>query len=381
MFNLKQNLLKEPGKRLASALIMMAYLCSFASNAGSETIPVPAFNMPKYSAYLSKESVDGLKQQEALMNKAHAACNPYSLKFDNTMGNQVEAAKAEANAIRECEAKKYAVIMPEALKKFNVNITPKVIDGVQTDIISPKNGVPEALQGRVLINLHGGGFKYGGRFGGQLESMPIAHAHGYKVISIDYRKAPEYRFGAANDDVEKVYRYLLKTYAPESIGIFGCSAGSRVAGQAIVHIAKQGLPVPGAATFLCSAPTGLNGDSNYFAAAITSREPLHIGMVQYWEGLSSDNEDAFPGDFEKTLKMFPPSLLITSSRDYSLSPMISMHTKLMALNKVSELHIFEGFSHAQFLSMYVPESRQTVDLMHRFFSRHLGHGKDDEKPE
>ncbi len=94
--------------------------------------------------------------------------------------------------------------------------------------------------------------------------------------------------------------------------------------------------------------------------------------MEYWDGLSPDNMNAFPGDFEQTLAVFPPSLLITSTRDYSLSPMVAMHAKLIALGKEAQLHIFEGFTHAQFMSMYVPESKQSTAIMQAFFDKHLG---------
>ncbi|MFC4701570.1 alpha/beta hydrolase [Glaciecola siphonariae] len=328
------------------------------SKSKAEHIEVEAFSLPKQSKYFSQATINGLAQQDALMQKARAKCNPYT--------------KTSAQDIRTCEAQMYSVIMPKALARFEVDITPLMIDGVQTDVVVPKNGISANNQHRVLINLHGGGFKYGGRFGGQLESMPIASQAGIKVIAIDYKKAPDYRFPAANKDVETVYRHLLKTYPAENIGIFGCSAGSRVTGQAIVWLHKQDLPSPGAAAFLCSAPTALNGDSNYYAAALQQRKPLQISDVEYWEGLDSNNKDAFPGDFSDALTVFPPALMITSTRDYSLSPMVAMHAKLIALNKAAQLHVFEGFTHAQFMSMYVPESVQTTTIMQRFFEQHLG---------
>ncbi len=324
-------------------------------------ISVNSFTLPKYSHYLSDDTIAGLQKQDALMQEARALCNPYT--------------KQSSQDIRACEAQMYSIIMPKALQKFAVNIEAKNINGVPTHIITPRDGIALKNQHKVLINLHGGGFKYGGGYGGQLESMPIASRAGIKVVAIDYRKAPDHKFPAANIDVETVYRELLKTYPSQNIGFFGCSAGSRVTGQALVWLHEQKLPSPGAAAFLCSAPTALNGDSNYYAAALQNRKPLQINAVEYWDGLSPDNMQAFPGDFSQTLAVFPPSLLITSTRDYSLSPMVSMHAKLVALDIEAQLHIFEGFTHAQFMSMYVPESEQSTAIMEAFFEQYLGSKK------
>ena len=90
------------------------------------------------------------------------------------------------------------------------------IAGVRTDVIIPLT-MPEANRGRVLINLHGGGFVSDS--GSLVEGVPIANLTKIKVVSVYYRLAPENPFPAAVDDVVAVYRELLKTYNPRAIGI------------------------------------------------------------------------------------------------------------------------------------------------------------------
>ena len=72
------------------------------------------------------------------------------------------------------------------------------------------------------------------------------------------------------------------------------------------------------------------------------------------------------------LAHFPPSLLMTSTRDYSVSPMAFMHSKLIKLGIEAELHLFEGFAHGGFLNMYVPESKEAAITISKFFDKHLG---------
>jgi acetyl esterase/lipase len=74
-----------------------------------------------------------------------------------------------------------------------------------------------------------------------------------KVVAVDYRLGPENRFPAASEDVTNVYRELLKTYRPENIGIFGCSAGGMLSGQAIPWFLKEHLPLPGAIGVFCAS--------------------------------------------------------------------------------------------------------------------------------
>ncbi|HTZ84110.1 MAG TPA: alpha/beta hydrolase fold domain-containing protein, partial [Candidatus Acidoferrales bacterium] len=131
----------------------------------------------------------------------------------------------------------------EARKHYPVNIEQTTTAGVRTDIITPLE-MPEANRGRVLINLHGGGFN--GDSGSLIEGDPIANLTKTKVVSVYYRLAPEHPFPAAVDDTVAVYKELLKTYKPHSIGIFGTSAGAILTAEVAVELKKLGLPEPAA---------------------------------------------------------------------------------------------------------------------------------------
>ena len=63
---------------------------------------------------------------------------------------------------------------------------------------------------RVLIDLHGGGFRECWPACAELESMPIAALGRIKVVSLDYRQGPEHRHPAASEDVAAAYRELLE---------------------------------------------------------------------------------------------------------------------------------------------------------------------------
>lgn len=99
----------------------------------------------------------------------------------------------------------------KAKKHFPANVESKTIAGVKTDVITPLE-MPSANRGRVLVNLHGGGFN--GDSGSLIEGIPICNLAKIKVVSVYYRLAPENPFPAAVDDVVAVYKELLKEYKP-----------------------------------------------------------------------------------------------------------------------------------------------------------------------
>src|SRR5262249_4764178 len=131
----------------------------------------------------------------------------------------------------------------EARKLYPVTVEEATTGGVRTDIITPLS-MPAENKNRVLINLHGGGFNSDS--GSLIEGVPISNLAKMKVVSVYYRLAPENPFPAAVDDVVAVYKDLLKTYKPKSIGIFGTSAGAILTCEVTAKLKQLGLPLPGA---------------------------------------------------------------------------------------------------------------------------------------
>lgn len=262
---------------------------------------------------------------------------------------------------------------------YDVDIESREIGGVRTDVVTPKSGIAARNRQRVLINLHGGGFVIGARFGGQAEAIPIAALGGMKVVAVDYRLAPEHRFPAASEDVAAVYRALLKDYKPENIGIFGCSAGGRLAAQTVAWLQRQQLPRPGAIGIFCgSGGATVEGDSNYTAPLLSGAKPPPPGVSilppsPYLAGASNDDPLVSPDRHPDVLARFPPTLLITATRDMEMSSALHTHNALVKAGIDAELHVWDGLGHG-FFNLYpdIPESRDALDVIVKFFDRQLG---------
>lgn len=149
---------------------------------------------------------------------------------------------------------------------FAVERKDKTIGGVHVYAYTPRGGISARNKNRVLINLHGGGFSGCWPGCAELESIPISALGRIEVISVDYREGPKYKFPAASEDVAAVYRELLKTYRPQDIGIYGCSAGGMQTAMSVAWFVSHVLPTPGAIGIFCaSAGGGLGGDALYTA--------------------------------------------------------------------------------------------------------------------
>ena len=75
------------------------------------------------------------------------------------------------------------------------------------------------------------------------------------------------------------------------------------------------------------------------------------------------------GDFHG----FPPAILTTGTRDLFLSNTVRTHRKLREAGVEAQLQVFEGMSHAQYLTDdRIPETREAFEEISLFFDRHLG---------
>ena len=262
----------------------------------------------------------------------------------------------------------------EARKLFPVNIEEKMIGGVRTDVITPLE-TPEANPARVLINLHGGGFNSDS--GSLIEGVPIAHLAKMEVVSVYYRLAPENPFPAAIDDVVAVYKELLKDHKPQNIGIFGTSAGAILTAEVAVKLKQSGLPLPAAlGLFSVLGDFSRPGDSqnifalNGFPGDLSPQDPNKPLSNEY--APNTDPKDPILSPNYADLHGMPPSLLVTSTRDILLSNTTLLHLALLRAGNDAQLLVFEALPHAFWYHFQLPETRQALDLMAKFFDEKLG---------
>ena len=259
--------------------------------------------------------------------------------------------------------------------RYKVSVQSESIAGVYTEVFTPTDGISETNRQRVLINLHGGSFTGGSRSGSRLESIPVAAIGKIKVLGIDYSLAPEHQFPAASQDVAAVYKALLKEYKPENIGIYGYSAGGLLTAEAMAWFQKEKLPLPAAIGMLCGAARfWMDGISGSIQAAITGMDANLLGVreAQYFKNIESTEDPlAFPGVSPDIMAKFPPSLLITSTHDCSLSSVVSTHSQLIKLGVEADLHVWEGVDHSFICNSNLPECREAFDVVVNFFDKHL----------
>lgn len=258
-----------------------------------------------------------------------------------------------------------------ALAHYPVEIERTVMGGVAVDVVTPQGGVQD---GRTLLCLHGGAFMWGRGAGALLEAVPVAATLGLRVIAVEYSLAPEQAFPAAVNDVLAVYRALCETTPAGRIGIYGCSAGGVLTAQSVARILAEGRPLPGAIAMFCGTGLEMAGDSAGTAGPLTGQpgsEPPDLAALPYFSGCDVADALVFPGNHPDTLARFPPSLLVTGTRDFAASSVATMHRRLLSAGANAELLVFDGLWHAFHMATTLPEAREAFTAMARFFGRNL----------
>ena len=249
---------------LAAALAVGALSCSQPAGQDERprveadgTVHVPAFDLPETS-YFGEES-------RAAMKYFRDVYGPEFGTFSQGCANLNDAADdpEAVRAARQCVAEGYCgtAIYKDTVAKHPVEITAETIAGVYTEVFVPEQGVAEENMDRLLISIHGGGFRVGARYFSHTEAMQVVDIGGYKVISPDYRMAPEFTHPAGVEDVIAVYRAMLEDYEAANIGIYGCSAGAMLTAQTVAYILQHDLPLPGAIGLFCAGIPTTDGDT------------------------------------------------------------------------------------------------------------------------
>jgi len=261
---------------------------------------------------------------------------------------------------------------------YPADVVDEVIADVPVRIFTPPGD--EGDPDRVLINLHGGAFSMCWESCSVLESAPIASVGGYRVVSVNYRMAPEHTHPAALDDVEAVYRALLNDYGASSIGIYGCSAGGALTAQAAARFPRKSLPEPGAVGIFGAGAVRFGaGDSAYVAAFIDGSFPPPAKPDEqagdlthgYFDGADVRGPIVSPALHLETLSTFPPTLIITGTRAMDMSPAVYTNSRLIQAGVPTRMIVGEGMGHCYLYLSHLPEARDAYDAIAQFFRQNL----------
>jgi acetyl esterase/lipase len=265
----------------------------------------------------------------------------------------------------QSEAFARAFVLPDG-----VRIESDHLDGVTVEWVIPDG----AADAPVLFHLHGGGYVLGNPAASRPLTTAFALKSGARVVSIDYRLAPEHPFPAAVEDSMKAYRALLAGGTPAvKIAIGGESAGGGLAVTTLLSARVQGLAMPACAFAIspwvdmsCSAPTF---DSLAHLDPMLTRWSLKEMANGYLAGANEKNPLASPllGDFQG----LPPLLIHAGSDEVLLDDARGLHERATQAGVASTLAVWEDMIHVwHMFHPLLPEGDRAIDEILTFVKSH-----------
>lgn len=240
------------------------------------------------------------------------------------------------------------------------------------DLYRPK-GVPTVLP--VIVSIHGGGYFYGDKELYSHYCMNLAQ-RGFGVVNFNYRLAPEYRFPAPLEDINRVFIWLMAHGAEYGLDIHnlfvvGDSAGAQLASQYAAICTAPGY----AALFDFTLPAiriralGLNCG---MYDILHRTDPIMLDYLGDLYGSQDPRLDVLP----HINAHYPPTYLMSAHCDFLLEACAPMAELLRSRGVEAEYKIYgspddPSVGHVFHENIRLPEGKQGNADQMAFFRKHL----------
>jgi acetyl esterase/lipase len=253
----------------------------------------------------------------------------------------------------------------------DVTVTAAPLGGVPTAEITIDGIEPR----HVVLYFHGGVYVLGDAFQAAGLASQIGRRTRAKVISVDYRLAPEHPYPAAVDDALAAYEALLQNgTAPSDIAFAGESAGGGLAVATLVNARDHGLPLPAAAFAMSPYAdltlAGTTMQTKGEVDVLMSRENLQARVTDYTSG-----QDAALGLISPVfadLSGLPPLIIQAGSHEVLLDDAVRLARQAAIADVQVTLDITPRVPHVfQAYAPILDEGAAALDRAGQFLTAHF----------
>ena len=255
------------------------------------------------------------------------------------------------------------------------------LDGISAEAVDA-DGVPgewvsaQGANNGAILYLHGGGYVIGSVISHRGMAANLSRSSGCRVLTIDYRLAPEHKHPAQVEDAQTAYRWLLKHGTdPSTTIVAGDSAGGGLTVATLLLARDAGDPLPAAG--VCISPwvdmEGL-GESMKTKAGVdpTVSKAGLLDMAAHFIG-DGDRRDPLAAPLYADLAGLPPLLTIVGTAEVLLDDAVRLHEKAEAAGVSSRLEIWEDMVHIwPWFAPFLPEGQQAMEQMGDFIKEQVG---------
>ncbi|MBA7484830.1 Acetyl esterase [subsurface metagenome] len=248
-----------------------------------------------------------------------------------------------------------------------IEIKSITLDKIPAEWVIPSNPIKD----RVILYLHGGGWILGSPLSSRRLNSAIAEATKIRILSIDYRLAPEHPFPTPLEDCVNAYKWLLSDgFKSDHIIIAGDSAGGNLTLTTLLKLRDQGIDLPAGAICLSPATDFTLADDSYFTNAETDPGLADVGFFWWYVAyLAGENpRNPYISPLFADLKGLPPILVQASSCEmlYSDSTRFVEKAKKAGTNAILQSwddmsHVFQGLIYE-----LIPEAKDAISKIADF---------------
>lgn len=234
---------------------------------------------------------------------------------------------------------------------------------------------PGALTDRIILYIHGGCYISGSPRVVRECCAHLSRAARARVLSVDYRLAPEHPFPAALDDVLEAYAWLLDQGCdPRNIVLCGESAGGGLTIAALLRIRDEGrLPMPALAAPISPwVDMTMSGQTltRNVGRDIASTVPLAIGAKAYVG--ASDPRGPYVSPVFASLHGLPPMLIQVGGGEVLLDDGIAIAHIARRDGVDLTFEVWPDMFHVwHWFASVLEEGREAINAIGAFIDRRL----------
>ena len=260
-----------------------------------------------------------------------------------------------------------------ATEPDGVTFENETVGGVPCTWAIPDN----AAEGYALEYVHGGGYVIGSAGSHRRFTGHFAKALGCRVVSVDYRLAPEHPHPAAVEDSTAVYRALLDSYEPDHLAVSGDSAGGGLTMATLVKLRDDGTPLPAAGVpispWVDMEALGESMQSKADADVLVGIDALK-GMADMFLA-GQDARDPLAAPLYADLRGLPPIYIVVGGDETLLNDSTRLATSAAHAGVAVRLDSYPEMQHIfPVAAGNMPEADDAVQRMATFVREAMGLG-------
>ena len=224
------------------------------------------------------------------------------------------------------------------------------------------------------LHFHGGGLCAGSAAADDLTNAAICDALGVRVISVDYRLAPEHPYPAAFDDCRGVARWVVDD-APGPVVVGGESSGGHLSAVVLLWAREQGVLDRFVGANLVYGVYDLSGTPSHRGVRPTDVPDILNGSVsdtvrhRFLPGWSrEDARNPAVSPLFADLRGMPPALFTIGDADHLLDDTLFMAARWDAFGGDVELAVYPDCLHG-FMTLPIALAARATERIHTFLDQ------------